>query len=313
MFEYTKAELADMADSYRFQRDTLEKVIRLTKALEYFNINPLTKDTLALKGGTAINLGLFNLQRLSVDIDLDYTRSDSRGEMLEVREQITRDINKFMTTQGYHYSEKSKTTHALDSFVFTYENSGGNSDNLKIEINYLLRAHLFEPTHRQLSVGIPDKSVLMNCLQPMEIFAAKINALLNRAAVRDLYDTWNMIRFGLFDESEEQLLRKSVIFYTALSAKDILENYPLDRINAFPLKRIKAELIPVLNKDEHVDFEVMKSEVTGYLKELLAPTKTEKEFLIAFKQKIYKPELLFDDGQILSKIRHHPMIEWKIR
>jgi hypothetical protein len=49
-----------------FVRDTLEKVTRLADILEYLNMNPLLKDRLALKGGTAINLTIFNLPRLSV-------------------------------------------------------------------------------------------------------------------------------------------------------------------------------------------------------------------------------------------------------
>jgi predicted nucleotidyltransferase component of viral defense system len=40
---------------------------------------------LALKGGTAINLTIFNLPRLSVDIDLDYTQNVDREEMLKSR------------------------------------------------------------------------------------------------------------------------------------------------------------------------------------------------------------------------------------
>ena len=39
-------------------------------------------EALALKGGTAINLTIFNLPRLSVDIDLDYSRNVSKDEMI---------------------------------------------------------------------------------------------------------------------------------------------------------------------------------------------------------------------------------------
>lgn len=56
-----------------FNRDTYEKVLRLMDVLEFLNQDDLLKEGLALKGGTAINLLEFNLPRLSVDIDLDYT------------------------------------------------------------------------------------------------------------------------------------------------------------------------------------------------------------------------------------------------
>ena len=40
----------------------------------------LLSETLALKGGTAINLTIFNLPRLSVDIDLDFSQNLPRTE-----------------------------------------------------------------------------------------------------------------------------------------------------------------------------------------------------------------------------------------
>ena len=101
MFEYTKAELAQKANEMNFVRDTLEKVLRLTDILKYLNSNPLTKENLVLKGGTAINLTVFNLPRLSVDIDLDFAKNLSRDEMMRTREQLREDIKIYMSTQGY--------------------------------------------------------------------------------------------------------------------------------------------------------------------------------------------------------------------
>ncbi|MEL7658481.1 MAG: nucleotidyl transferase AbiEii/AbiGii toxin family protein, partial [Bacillota bacterium] len=49
-----------------------------------------------------------------------------------------------MTANGYGVSSKSRHYHALDSFVFEYLNLGGVKDNIKIEINYMLRCHLLE-------------------------------------------------------------------------------------------------------------------------------------------------------------------------
>ena len=66
-------------------RDTFEKVLRLSEILDFLNKDPLLKKSLALKGGTAINLTIFDLPRLSVDIDLDYTVNESKEEMLENR------------------------------------------------------------------------------------------------------------------------------------------------------------------------------------------------------------------------------------
>ena len=145
MFSLTKAELAAKANELNFVRDTLEKVLRLADILDYLNTNLLTKDTLALKGGTAINLTVFNLLRLSVDLGFDYSVEQSREEMLRQREKISEEIRIYMATQGYTLSARSKTRHSLDSFVFVYQNLGGMNDNIKIEINNSLRAHIFAP------------------------------------------------------------------------------------------------------------------------------------------------------------------------
>ncbi len=59
--------------------------------------------------------------------------------MLAVWERINEHIQKYMTASGYTLSLKSKQYHALDSFVYEYVNAGGMKDNLKIEINYMLR------------------------------------------------------------------------------------------------------------------------------------------------------------------------------
>jgi predicted nucleotidyltransferase component of viral defense system len=101
---YNKSYLGRKAKKLGFIRDTLEKVLRLADILEYFNTNPLLRESLALKGGTAINLTIINLSRLSVDIDLDYMKTNSRDEMLKNREKINTVIDRFMDSQGYKKS-----------------------------------------------------------------------------------------------------------------------------------------------------------------------------------------------------------------
>ena len=54
---YDMTYLGKKAEELGFIRDTLEKVTRLSEILEYFNTNPILKDNLALKGGTAIKIG----------------------------------------------------------------------------------------------------------------------------------------------------------------------------------------------------------------------------------------------------------------
>ena len=84
MYNYDKNYISQRATKFGFIRDTLEKVYRLADILEYINSDPMLKGKLALKGGTAINLTIFNLPRLSVDIDPDYLGNDSKEEMFFV-------------------------------------------------------------------------------------------------------------------------------------------------------------------------------------------------------------------------------------
>jgi predicted nucleotidyltransferase component of viral defense system len=83
MYNYTKKDLDKIAAETGFIRDNLEKAFRLCEILQYLNENQLLIDHLAMKGGTAINLTVFDLPRLSVDIDLDFTKECNREEMLE--------------------------------------------------------------------------------------------------------------------------------------------------------------------------------------------------------------------------------------
>ena len=313
MFEYTKSQLAEKANELNFVRDTLEKVLRLSEILNYLNTNPLMKEYLVLKGGTAINLTVFNLPRLSVDIDLDFAQNLSRDSMMSTRERIREDIKIYMSTQGYAISPRSKAYHSLDSFVFTYTNLGGMNDNIKIEINYSLRAHIFEPVLRKISVPGVDANALIKTLPPMELYAAKINALIGRAAARDLYDIHNMIKFDLFDESELPLLRKCVVFYTAISQDEIPDEYDFKRFNAISSRKIKTDLLPVIQKGEFFNLENAKATVAGFLKELLRLETDERKFLKEFKAKSYRPELLFDDINMLDRIKEHPMALWKLQ
>lgn len=313
MFNYDKSYISKRASEFGFVRDTLEKVYRLADILEFINTEPKLKGKLALKGGTAINLTIFNLPRLSVDIDLDYLVNESKEEMLHNREFINTTLARFMELDGYNLSPKSKKPHSLDSWVYEYVNLGGNKDNIKIEINYSLRAHVFPAQEMRIVTEHFESEYKLNCLNAIKIFGSKINALLNRCAARDLYDTYNMIKFKLFDEMEEELLRKCVVFYAAISAKEITKEFNTAAIDSLTNYKIKTDLLPVLTKRDSFDLETAKKVVKDYLSELLVLTPSEKEFLDHFEKKVYIPQALFDDPEILKRIENHPMALWKTR
>ena len=86
MPQYNRRELDARAREYGFNRDTFEKVLRLRTILEFLNTHEYMCEHLLLKGGTAINLTIFNLPRLSVDIDLDFIPNLTREETANERE-----------------------------------------------------------------------------------------------------------------------------------------------------------------------------------------------------------------------------------
>ena len=313
MPDYDKRKLGKQAQELGFVRDALEKVYRLAEILKYLNIDPLLKNTLALKGGTAINLTIFNLPRMSIDLDLDYINNGTKEEMLAERSRISNSITRYMMANGYELSPKSKMPHSLDSFVFSYTNAAGMKDNIKVEINYSLRAHVLSTEIRTVNtLGLFDE-MAVHSLAALEIFGSKISALLTRTAARDLYDLNNMIYFGLFDESELPMLRKCAVFYNVISGEQASTDFRFDKLDSLTAYKIKTDLLPVIRRTEHFDLSSAQKRVRDFLSHLLRLDERETGFLRAFAQKEYQPDLLFDDMEILERISNHPMVLWKMR
>jgi hypothetical protein len=153
MNSYNKQSLDAIAKEQGFIRDNLEKVMRLVDILNYFHKSKLLSRTLVLKGGTAINLTVFELPRLSVDIDLDFSENCSREEMFVIRQKVNDEVLRYMQSEGYRLAPSSKSPLSLDSWVFHYTNAAGNNDSIKIEINYSDRCHIF-PAVDVISVGL---------------------------------------------------------------------------------------------------------------------------------------------------------------
>ena len=310
---YNKGQLGQMAKQYGFVRDTFEKVLRLKEILTYLNTDEYLHEHLALKGGTAINMTIFNLPRLSVDLDLDFTPNLPLEDMEKAREKITKMLERYMTEEGYFLSGSSRYSHSLDSMLFQYQNAGGNRDNIKLELNYSLRSHIFAPVERKIVTDIFEEDVMVRTLEPVEIFAAKANALMSRAAARDLYDFNNMIYFGLFDGSEYELFRKCIIFYASISADKINKTFNTSAIDGVEFSKIRRDLFPVLRKKDNFNLDERKKEAKKFIKELMVLTPEEKEYRELFETGEYRPELLFEDDEIIQNIGEHPMAIWKMK
>ena len=306
MVEDYKQYIKDISNETGFIQSTLEKVERLIRILEWINNHNTLKDLIVLKGGTAINIAIFNFPRLSVDIDLDLQKNVDREEMLRMKKYIYDTICQFLKANNYIISEnKSKNVYALDSIVAEYQNIMGNKDIIKIEINYMIRVHILETKKIKINTDVfKNKNIEINCVHPIEIYAAKICALINRATARDL-----------FDQEEKELLRKCFwLEYIAICGYD-LENMKIENIEKITKQDIKIRLLPTLKdrNPKNNNAAEMKKEVRKYLKNILVIDSKTKEFYEKYKQGIYEPELIFNDENILNRIKNHPMINWKLK
>ena len=312
MPQYNRRELDVKAREYGFNRDTFEKVIRLRTILDFINSQEYMRKHLLLKGGTAINLTVFNIPRLSVDIDLDFIPNLTREETINEREQLTELLKGYMSEQGYTLSDASRFSHSLDAFHYNYVNAAGNKDMIKIEINYSLRTHVLPAEDRAFVTDAFGESIKVRTVASMEIFAAKTNALISRAAARDLYDFCNMADMKLFS-GEEDMFRKCIIFYATISAKEVNKDFDTSAVDSLVFSKIKSDLFPVLAVRDKFDLEGKKQQAKGYIASLMKPTEAEMDYMESFIAKEYKPELLFEDTEIVERLRNHPMALWKCK
>ena len=232
MVENYKKYIEEISNRTGFIKSTLEKVERLLNILEWINNHEKLSKLLALKGGTAINTAVFNFPRLSVDIDLDLTKNLSKEEMLKERENIHNLLVSYLSAKNYKINmEKSKNVYALDSIVAEYVDIKGNTDNIKIEINYMNRVHILETKNMKVSTDVfKDKHLTIHCIHPIEIYASKLCALLSRTTARDLYDVYTLSKYNLFDDDEKLLLKQCFMLeYIAVNNYN-LEDMDIERI-----------------------------------------------------------------------------------
>lgn len=120
-----------------------------------------------------------------------------------------------------------------------------------------------------------------------------------------------MIRFEVISDKEKALLRKIIVFYTAISAKTFNKEFNMKALDTITEKRIKRELYPVITKRDEFSLEPAKKLVKAYITDLMNLTEDEHEFLERFESREYIPQLLFAESEIIERIKNHPMAVWK--
>ena len=116
-----------------------------------------------------------------------------------------------------------------------------------------------------------DDGLKIRMVNPMEIFAAKGNALITRAATRDLYDWCNMLSERLFEEQRD-LFRKCVVFYMTISADMLNKSFDTSAIDTLDFNKIRRDLFPVLNKKDNFQLDERKKIAKEYIENLMILT-----------------------------------------
>lgn len=144
------AELQREAQATGFRSEALEKVLRLLELLEGLRSHPFLKSRVALKGGTALNLFVFDLPRLSVDIDLNYTGALERDVMLAERPMVDQAIQAVCGRAGVQI-RRVPGEHAGGKWRLSYTGASGRSGTLEIDVNFLLRACMLTSARSTIS------------------------------------------------------------------------------------------------------------------------------------------------------------------
>ena len=174
-----------------------------------------------------------------------------------------------------------------------------------------MRAHIYTIESRAVITTGFEVQGGVNALNSIEIYGSKINALNNRAAVRVLYDVWNLVQSGMLSDQKEQL-RKAVIFYHVLTSDEINGNFDLSAANKLNQHSILRELVPVLKKGEVFILKDALESVSEFVNDLMDMTADELAFIKNFGNGDFCPELLFDDPEVIDRISGHPMARWKV-
>lgn len=160
-----------------------------------------TEQAFALKGGTAINLFVRDMPRLSVDIDLTYLALNDRAAALrEIADALHRIKDRMdRAVPGISASVVAQSGGQEAKMACRWQNA-----TVMIEVNTIIRGHLW-PVHRlplaQSAQAEFGMFVAATVVSDAELFGGKICAALDRQHPRDLFDVKHLFdNEGLSEE-----------------------------------------------------------------------------------------------------------------
>ena len=139
---FSPSEILPIVEATGFKADVIEKVLQLLNLLTGLKSHPYLKGTFALKGGTALNLFVFDTPRLSVDIDLNYTGAIEREKMLADRPRVEKAVEAVFSREGFSVKRKP-IEHAGGKWRLSYQSFEGLSGNLEVDLNFMFRIPLW--------------------------------------------------------------------------------------------------------------------------------------------------------------------------
>ncbi|MEK6542899.1 MAG: nucleotidyl transferase AbiEii/AbiGii toxin family protein [Elusimicrobiota bacterium] len=258
------------------------------------------EESFALKGGTAINFFVWDMPRLSVDIDLTYLpiepRAQSLGNISDALLRIKRSIVK--ASPGFNVHESKSGGLVLKLVV------RAPATEVKIEPNTVIRGAIHSVVTRDLSKKARatfEAAVKVRTLSEPELFGGKICAALDRQHPRDLFDVKILLDGpGLTSE-----IRKG--FLVHLISHDRPMHEVIDPTRKDVRESFESEFKEMT--DEPVSYEALidaRERLIAQLKKDL--TNAEKRFLLSVKKGEPDWPLLGIDG-----VERLPAVQWKLK
>lgn len=127
--KFSSSEILPAAESTGFKAEMVEKVLHLLNLLNALNSHPFLKEKWVLKGGTALNMFVLDLLRLSVDIDLNYIGAPGREEMLRDRPKTEQAAQAVFSREGFTI-KRVPDEHAGGKWRLSYKSFTGQSLSL---------------------------------------------------------------------------------------------------------------------------------------------------------------------------------------
>jgi predicted nucleotidyltransferase component of viral defense system len=309
----TPEELAAEAEATGFRADVLEKSAHQLGLLEAMRSDPFLKGKLVLKGGTALNLFVFDAPRLSVDIDLNYVGAQDRDGMLAERPEVEPTLQTLFAREGLTVKRVPKE-HAGGKWRLFYESVHGGRGNLEVDLNFMCRVPLWPVTTIDSHPVGTWRATSIPVLDRHELAAGKLAALLGRQKARDLLDSHRILRM---DNLDSQRLRVGFVVYGAMGRRD-WRTVSADDVG-FDAMELARGLVPILR----VNAAEAQAESAKYIERLVREcreglsavlpfTDPERAFLDSLMDRaVIDPTLLTADESLQRRIQSQPLLEWK--